>query len=206
MPRAGVMHQLVQRCVREKLLSVAARDEAADEALKTLQQVLVRRFGDNVWLEQRELAPCIRTACPLLVDLQACQGGEVEKLLLSVGEFYRRDSKTGTAPTVLEDLLDTQRRVHSDGDAAQKKIAATLGEIGEVYSDLGRPQDALEKHEASLAMKRKFTRIVTQPRQKASPRLRFIARLLGKIGLLYSGLGRPQESGRLIHLQGTPGW
>ena len=150
----GSMHQLMQKCVRERIVCPAcgpdlARTtstvgslaiECASSAVSTLRSVLTDRFqysGDpSSWGELRALAPCIerwRHLCTASCGLSP--GLNEVRMLLALGKLLlHANGDPKGAETVYQDALQLAHAVlpadHPDIATSMNNLAYTYGELG----------------------------------------------------------------------------
>jgi hypothetical protein len=161
----GVMHQLVQRCLRHELVTMSPTGSVV---VGVAREVLSARFTYNTttppaqWPAMRRLAPCVQAWAERVCgdvsggavgDTAAVAAGlEDGKLLTSWGLMLNKDGDATTAERVLEMALAFTRRVLPPDHPF---IATSMNNLARTYSDLGRHEDALKMKEDVLEFERR---------------------------------------------------
>jgi tetratricopeptide (TPR) repeat protein len=111
---------------------------------------------------------------------KATKSNEVAAHIL-IGNCYYSLSMITKAKSHYIEALNLSGKVNDKDESLRGKSTA-LGNIGLIYSDLGKPDEALKYHQDALAIDRKIGYE------------QGIANQLGNIGLIYSSLGKPDEA------------
>jgi tetratricopeptide (TPR) repeat protein len=160
----GVMHQLVQRCLRHELVTTSA---AGKVVVGAARGILVARFtysrmSPSEWPAMRRLAPCIQAwadlVCGRCGDGAAGEGAEVAavpedgELLSKWDALLSADGDAKAAERAAGMDLALQRRMLPFD---HPRIATSMSNLASTYSDLGRHQDALKMKEDTLEFQRR---------------------------------------------------
>jgi tetratricopeptide (TPR) repeat protein len=100
---------------------------------------------------------------------------------IQIGNCYYSLSRLADAGSHYKEALNLSGKVEEKDERLSGESAA-LGNIGLIYSSLGKPEEALKYHRDALAIDRKIGYE------------QGIASDLGNIGLIYSDLGKPEEA------------
>jgi tetratricopeptide (TPR) repeat protein len=153
----GVMHQLVQRCLRHDLVTTS---EGGKVVVDTAREVLVTRFTYDTrtppsqWPAMRRLVPCVQEWANHVCGDGAAVAATPEdgELLSSWGLLLNADGDGREAERVHEMASALLRQVLS---AEHPKIVTSMNNLAAAYTAQGRHNDALRKNEEVLKFRRK---------------------------------------------------
>ena len=196
----GVMHQLVQRCVRAEMV---IKNPARSGVVGATRGVLKTRFTYNSttppsqWPAMLRLAPCIRAwvghVCGDFDHVSTGEGASEPvvsavavdcDILQGWGRMLSKDGHAATAKLVCERTLDLRQLILPEDHTG---IALSMSELAGTYCDLGQYEDALRIEEVALELRRKVLPLD----------FRAIGQSTHNVAVYCSRLGRREEALKL---------
>jgi tetratricopeptide (TPR) repeat protein len=197
----GVMHQLVQRCLRHELVVLSA---VGGDVVSIVRNVVLSRFDYDTaktpparWLELRRMVPCIQAWADNVMgevdgDNDRQELGEVQPTVsMADGDvavlsrwgtmMLSADGDAKSAVRFFERLL---ARVKKALTSRHPGIATSMSNLATAYSALGRHEDALKLQNEVLS----FERDVLSPTDPS------IATSMSNLAITYSALGRHKDA------------
>ena len=189
----GVVHQLMQRCLRQELVTTSNAGAVVYIAVRT---VLLSRFvystdtPPSQWPAMRCLVPCVEAwVGNLRMDLEdvstsndALSPVAVDcDLLQRWGLMLSADGDAAAAAHVCTKALDLRRRLCGQD---HQDVALSMSNLAGAYFDLGRRKDALTMYEDALALRKRVLK----------PDHPDIAQSMHNVASILSALGRHREA------------